>query len=199
MDSTKSYFSGWSPTHKKTFDVHGELSVGWAFEMPIGLGIGVSMLKGKWEKKVALINTPSLNYDAEIAVDFKYSSIILPDGSKIVKSTPLGNIAQGICPGIQAGLSFQDRLEANLLGITAKTLWFTTKTLASDCITLWDKPAATPAPASSYEYLGCFENLFKPALVISVSSSQGSTRATCEEACTGHLYYGLGVSSTRDN
>jgi len=214
--SANSYYTGWNPTIQKSFSVHGELSVGLAFEMPIGLGVGISLFPD-WklfqkhvnltslESIVGVVNTPSLHFDASVDVAFEYRTVTSPDGTTIVYTQPLGDISGSKnCPGVKLGISVQDKFIAQVLGgKDSKELWDYTKTLASPCITLWHSPTPTPVVPStaSYTHMGCYrDNLGFGGSKRSLSAKSvgnGNTIETCKAACVGYLYYGLEVSQTK--
>lgn len=203
VDHSKTYYSGWHPTVQNNLMVHGELSVGLALEMPIRIGVGIDLPIVKWWKVVGAINTPGVHFDASVDIAFEYRTITSPDGTTLVETVPLGDISGSEkCPGVNLGLSLADRFEADVLFVPTKTLWDKTATLVSHCVTLWHSQTASPTcPATaSYKYLGCFQDHLgyggtKRSLSgKTVTRSGGNTIEQCRAACSGYLYYGLGVS-----
>lgn len=47
-----SYTGGWKPTVTRNVTVHGELSAGLVFDLPVGINFGLDVLKGKFRKEV---------------------------------------------------------------------------------------------------------------------------------------------------
>jgi len=196
VDHRKSTSSGWTPTTKKTFSVHGELSVGFALELPIEIGVGISLLK--WDRTVGLVDTPSLNYDASIVADFDYNVTTRADSTKQVITTPKGDIwGDSKCPGMALELDLRNRLEVDVFGLKYIDLGLAkfTKTLTSTCVTIWEKPTSTPVvpPTAGYKYMDCYiDNIPRSLPYFPITTR--ATKETCEVACAGYLYYGLEVS-----
>lgn len=195
-----SYCSGWNPTIQKKISVHGELSVGLAFEMPVGLGVGISLFPDwkffqkhtQFESIFGVVNTPSLHLDASVDVGFEYRTITSPAGTTVVYAVPLGDLSDTKnCPGVKLGVSVQDRFEAEVLGKDKKKLWDVTKTLASECITLWHQATPTPvvAASASYKHWGCYRDSLGsggPKRSLSAKSvGNGYEIEKCKAVCVG--------------
>lgn len=154
-DSKKSYQSGWTPQYTKTFQAHGEIAAGLVFELPIGLAFGVSMFSGKFKKQVAVVNTPSLEFEAKMEVNYSTTKVTYPNGTEVYitsPSDPASLFGSEECPGIGLEVSIQDKLDADLFGVRGYRLWHTSVPVAEACITLWTRP--TDAPSSTVTTAG---------------------------------------------
>ncbi|THZ36887.1 hypothetical protein D6C86_10214 [Aureobasidium pullulans] len=66
--SAKSY--GFSPIVTPIFQASGEITATASLGIPIGINLGVSVLDGIWEEKLALVNTPAIQAVAEYSASY---------------------------------------------------------------------------------------------------------------------------------
>lgn len=102
-DKTKNTQSGWVPTFSESFKAKSEISATIGVDFPIGIGLGIDIGNGKFNKEVALLNKPAFQFRASIDVAWEFEATQNPGtGVTTYQSTPIGDIwNEGQCPGIK--------------------------------------------------------------------------------------------------
>lgn len=94
----KSSSKGFSPITTHTFNASGDIIVATSVGLPIGLGLGVDLLKGLWDKQVAIVDRPAIEIVAEYSLALFGSSTSgggAPSGS-FTSATVNGGACNGI-------------------------------------------------------------------------------------------------------
>lgn len=106
-DKTKNQQYGWVPTFSESFKAKSEISATIGVDFPIGLGLGIDIMNGKFNKEVALLNKPAFQFRASIEVAWGFNATQNPGtGVTTFQATPIGDIwNDGECPGIKWGES----------------------------------------------------------------------------------------------
>ncbi|KAG8630762.1 hypothetical protein KVT40_002381 [Elsinoe batatas] len=132
--------SGWTPQFEPIFEASGQVAVAAEIGLPIGLTVGINILRGKFKLGVGVVERPSLEAKAEFAAsaDATGASITQTDG----------------CAGVATQVNFKNELFADILGKKFSLITPYVKSLTKGCIKLASSEPAEPnnpeEPASNY-------------------------------------------------
>ena len=147
-DPSASTNDGWTPTVDKFFNVSdGKMAVNASLGVPLGIGIGISIANGKFNKSIAITDTPNIELDSIFNTDGNQ-----PDKRSHPRKFDLiarQEIDQ-CTNGIEEIVKFNDIVGLNVLDLwkTQLTSWGTT--VFSTCIeTASDPETSTGAPSTT--------------------------------------------------
>lgn len=145
-DASASKYSGWTPSVDKVFNVTGgQIDVKGTLGVPISLGVGVNILKGKVNKNVSITDEPSIQLDTIIDTTSHRKRF----GDRNHARDLLIRQDQGQCSnGIQEIISFSDSVQLNVLNLWHTQLATFSTQLFSTCIKTASSPASSSVPTS---------------------------------------------------
>ena len=103
-NSEQSGGSGWTPEFKPVFNATGEIGAAIDVGLPIGINLGISILNGKFERKFAVEERPSIEAKASIGGSLSLEK--QEDGKKKIEA----KAGTEECMGIKASISFKNEL-----------------------------------------------------------------------------------------
>ncbi|KAF4548176.1 Hypothetical protein D9617_31g064120 [Elsinoe fawcettii] len=125
--------SGWTPQFEPIFEASGQIAAAAEVGLPLGLTVGINILRGKFKLGVGVVERPSLEAKAEFAAtaDTTDASIVQTDG----------------CAGVATQVNFKNELFADILGKKFQLITPYVKTLTKGCIKLAASEPASEFPA----------------------------------------------------
>jgi hypothetical protein len=115
LDRSKSFSKNWKPTVGGGIDVHGAVSAGIVFELPIGVAFGLDVLNGKFSKKaVSIVDTTSLEIEAKL--QFAASASGTSNSSSGTSSgTSDASFNKDLCRGVAWNVSLHNKLSIDVI------------------------------------------------------------------------------------
>lgn len=151
LNSANSYSTGWKPTLGGKVDVHGELSAGLVFDLPIGVMFGLDVLDGKFkESAVSVVDTSSLEIEAKIELE---GSVGASTNDTSIEHS--GSLNDDYCTGVMWNVSLHNQLNIDVIGQKNFKIFEVELPVAGGCIgnentspTLPSSPSSSPVNSS---------------------------------------------------
>ena len=145
LNSANSYSTGWKPTLGGKVDVHGELSAGLVFDLPIGLMFGLDVLDGKFkESAVSVVDTSSLEIEAKIELEGS-----LEGSTNDTSITHFGSLNDDYCTGVMWNVSLRNQLNIDVIGQKNIKIFEVELPVAGGCIGNENASPTVPSSPSS--------------------------------------------------
>ncbi|KAF2147938.1 hypothetical protein K461DRAFT_283077 [Myriangium duriaei CBS 260.36] len=148
VNTGSSHANGFTPEFVPIFEASGKIGIGAEIGLPLAFSLGIDVLKGKFVKRVGIVERPAIEAKAEFAAeaDLTGGRIVVTDG----------------CHGVSTQVNFKNELYADIVGTHYNLIAPYTKNLAKGCIKIGQdtnttsssavsssvEPTGTPSPTS---------------------------------------------------